>query len=137
MKIFSSNQWKVFTLTMAIIISITYSVFSFSGNWLKSIVVFVISMTVMFVVAYFVGYMFARKKDKASISKQQIWIGIIASSIVLPVVLGLVSLLMSEDSYTINFQRIIIAIVLSFVLAVIGNLLFIKEFRISNKELEN
>ncbi|MCL2596648.1 MAG: hypothetical protein FWD66_03115 [Paludibacter sp.] len=139
MKIFSNIQSKVFMLTFAIVIVVTFAVLDFTGNWLKSVVLFVVTLPITYFVMYFVIYAFGKKKDKTPVSKQQIWKTIVVNSIVFPIVGGLVFWLMGggEPYYTINFQRIIIAIVLSFVVAVIGNLLFIKDFRTGNKELEN
>ncbi|MDR2825150.1 MAG: hypothetical protein LBB41_08140 [Prevotellaceae bacterium] len=132
-----SNQSKIFGLTMSIVCAVTFCVFSFSGNWLKSLIIF----AVILLISCFVGITlpFGKNKENQAVTRQQIWKTIIVGSIVFPVVFGLVFWILRDvnDSMVINFQRVAIAIVLSFIADVIGNLLFVREFRSKNAAIEN
>ena len=143
MKIILNQFTKISGLLMSVVISVTLTVFSFSGNWLKSLAIFAIILPITYFLGNFVIYLagkifpFGKNKNKTTtVSKKQIWRMTVVGAIVFPVILGIV-FLFDDTDYKVDFTRIIVAIVLSFVAAVIANLLFVKEFCKGNKEIEN
>lgn len=132
---------KINLLTTSIVIPIVIVVFYFSGNWIKSLILLTVGILLCYLLGYFINTQSKNPKttdidENISISKKQMWRQIVLIPLVFSIAYGLISGL-SKSSYMVDFKRIIIAIVLSFVAAVIGNLLFVKEFRTGNKELEN
>ncbi|GHT20344.1 hypothetical protein FACS189429_8520 [Bacteroidia bacterium] len=142
MKTFSKQQSKIFGLTAIIVACVTYSVFAFEGDWVKSIMTFFLAVMITEGIMMLIMRAF-RKKDNneysKTYSKKQIWIQIIVNAIIFPIIFGIgLGLLKTEFDYlTVSLQRIGIAILLSLIAAVIVNLLFVKEFRAGSKKLDS
>ena len=145
MKIILNQFTKILGLIISTVFCATVTVFSFSGNWLKSLAIFAIALPIGYFAGSFVIYL-ARKIfpfgknaniNIAMIPKKKIWIMIVFCSIFAPVFFGIIDWADDTSDYNVSFTRIIVAIVLSFIAAVFANLLFVKEFCKGNKEIEN